>query len=86
MTATISGHRTRSVFDRYNIVSSGDLLEAARKIDHAHNFGHGHNSGHNGPIAASGTASKSPQVVERIGAGDGDRTRDIKLGKLAFYR
>ena len=21
-----------------------------------------------------------------IGAGDGDRTRDIKLGKLAFYR
>jgi hypothetical protein len=22
----------------------------------------------------------------RIGAGDGDRTRDIQLGKLAFYR
>ena len=25
-------------------------------------------------------------VLERNGAGDGDRTRDIELGKLAFYR
>ena len=26
------------------------------------------------------------QVAEKNGAGDGDRTRDVQLGKLAFYR
>jgi integrase len=29
---TITGHKTRSVFDRYDIVSPGDLQEAARRI------------------------------------------------------
>ena len=29
----ITGHKTRAVFDRYHIVSDGDLKEAARKLE-----------------------------------------------------
>jgi hypothetical protein len=28
----LAGHRTRSMFDRYNIVSDGDLRTAARQF------------------------------------------------------
>ena len=29
----MTGHKTRAVFERYNIVSPGDLREAAQRLD-----------------------------------------------------
>ncbi len=29
----ISGHKTRSIFDRYNIVDGSDIGDAAKKLD-----------------------------------------------------
>ena len=38
----ITGHKTRSVFDRYDVGSSRDLAEAAEKLDLAGNLDFGH--------------------------------------------
>jgi len=35
----LTGHKTRSVFERYNIVSEGDLMEAAARLNQFHATG-----------------------------------------------
>jgi len=43
---TISGHKTRSVFDRYNIVGPDDLKQASSRMEaYLHSQNHGHNLG-----------------------------------------
>ena len=53
----MTGHKTRSVFERYNIVSECDLIEAAKKLNAIQPVppapnrdalaGHSHDGGHN---------------------------------------
>ena len=35
----LTGHKTRSVFERYNVVSDGDLASAAEKLNSPPLFG-----------------------------------------------
>jgi hypothetical protein len=54
---TISGHRTRSVFERYNIIDQADLKEAVARIEQG---AHRHVEGHLAKTARSTVPSGSP--------------------------
>jgi hypothetical protein len=75
----ISGHKTRSVFDRYNVVSERDLVEAAQKLG-AHigelRAQNGHNFGHSAPSVVNLPRSPQDKKAGRyVGARGGSRTR-----------
>jgi hypothetical protein len=44
--AMISGHKTRAIFDRYNIVSESDLIHATHLLENGQSGEFGHSFGH----------------------------------------
>jgi len=75
----ITGHKTRSVFDRYHIVSPGDLQEAARKL-----------TGTPSGTFKERREEPSAEHIDLIGDPAGSRTQNTRLKRpvlcLLSYR
>jgi len=63
---TISGHRTRAVFERYNIVNTDDLRDAVRKLE----ISAGHRQAEQAPVVAvpAPVAVQAPAIFIRVDA------------------
>lgn len=59
----IGGWKTRSVFERYNIVDHRDKREAIRKLEIARETDFGHKDGHNQPKQTAGDVSPTIPTV-----------------------
>ena len=63
----MTGHKTRSVFERYNIVSTGDLRDAAKRLDEAAEAGLGTRLGTGFQVSGtiSGTIGEKAPVRQK---------------------
>jgi len=79
---TVSGHKTRSVFDRYNIVSDDDLRLATQRQEAYLKNQMGTISGTVGESGRNGRGTGKAQVVDfQRGAREGTRTpTDLSTG------
>jgi integrase len=55
----ISSHKTRSVFERYNIIDEADLCEAARKLNDKQNY-----NAPEFPMLGQGSGIVAPEMVK----------------------
>ena len=81
--ARAMGHASTRTTERYAKPSAESLLEIAAALDF------GAEVRNSAFFSASSDVSQTPQgaeTTEKVGAGNGDRTRDIQLGKLTLYQ
>ena len=82
----VSGHKTRAVFDRYNIVDERGLRDAALKLSRYLSAEFGHSLGIE-PIftgkMGSGEKAKSLTGKEKDWLGDLDSNQDSQIQSLA---
>src|ERR1700756_3908291 len=85
----VSGHKTRAVSDRYNIVNERDLRDAAQKLSRYLSAEFGHSSGI-GPIPKGNTEleenGKSFSGKEKDWLGGLDSNQDSQIQSLESYQ
>jgi hypothetical protein len=59
----IGGWKTRSMFERYNIVDQRDMREALNKLEQAQSEANCHNFGHNSSETATEIAPSKSKTV-----------------------